>query len=1199
MKTGLWILTFLVISAGQVWGATWITQPTDGIDTRIAENNPDYHYGSHVQLIVGLTLNDNTNKTLINFDLSSFPSDSQAAAAGTLYLYHYYANITAAEPGEYYSRLHIVKKEWNESTSGADGGGGGTGATWNAAKHGVQNWQIAGCSGANDISGAMDSTFMDTVIKKWYTWVIPKDTIQGWIDDTTTNRGMLIVGATTDTADGQKFFYSSDDAHTEKPWLVIPIEATIDTPAVVYGVDTTSVGTTSVALVWAKNESTFCTGYEVRAKAGQYFYPTDHTQGWLVGETDTITDTTITATDLLPGTWQSLTVFAKGTGGTYSDTAAGDSSSVCVKTHSWGGFNYFRHLNIVNTGANTLYNYPVKARFEAGFVDAEYNGIFGRTTMPVGIYNADTNRTYIAYISKAESVNVFFYDHSADTLTPPYIVGVVPTTAEIHGNASIVFDTLGYIHIFYGCHTSQVKHKRSSVPYEINEGWGVINTPGESVTYPNPILLEDGSIGLGVRGNGANRIKIFDWWHSTDNGSTWTQTPILLPDSSGSDLGRIYHGAWAKDDSNNIHWALMFVNTQAEPDNYCNFFYLECLADGSTWVSTAGDTYSLPIDLTEIEVAMWTDTNVVYKVSYPDINVYDGRPAIVGAVANRNDTSDGSMWFSIKHDSGWANYEVCHVDNFEDIGRLFIEDSLNMTIYIAALMGDKPYFAKHASDRTPKGGQIDIFKTTDGGKTWQKTSQLTDYPVQIVRMHRIYDYDSNVASHIKLVWGTGLIQPITLEVYPPQWEYGYYEFNYDMVGSDGEDVRFFSTDLSDTFPYFLERWEPWGKSDFWFKMDSVFPGTTKVLVGMGNPNLNSESCGDSVFDFYEDFADTAGWKEIYGTTNIETVTFIDGRQVPAFSVKGTLNLIRKALPYDSMTISVWMFVNYRGDEDQWATCINHNGLDTIAWHYIYSYRWGAGSWVYIASDFRGEPLGLTPPYTNTCGWIPWEYNSKTGVLNFQYDSAYAFATGIETDSISIGDYTPADSNTEAYATYVTGRRAVSTEPTTYWGDGIQFYEFWDRKTEDFAFGDTSQVEIEDDQVRMATVDNQGVFRSKVYHIYAETGYGFKTWALKRTELDIAGFVDYYVRASDNAFSKTAESPAWTLVTPGVEISPNLSGAYIQYKIEANNFKTSDQATAMQMGRGKIVWSGEESRVELCPYRPGVDDVGMMIRKYRK
>jgi len=1174
----------------------------------------------------------------------------------------------------------------------------------------------------------------------------------------------------------------------------------------VVGVDTISVDTTTAALVWAQSESSFCTGYVVRAKVGQDFYPISYSDGWLVGETNAIADTTVTITDLLPNTWQSLTVFAKDTSGGYSDTAGGDSSSITIRTDAFGGFNYFRHLNVIYAGSDTLIDYPVRATFESGFVGAEYLATWSNLMGPAAIYNSDTNRTYIAYLAEDESINVFYYGHNTHELSNSYAVGDVPAVAETHGSPSMIIDTLGYIHIFYGCHSSQLKHSVSSVPYEIDQGWDSVSTPFWHVTYPAPVLYPDGSLGLFLRSvrrqnEGAGYFQNMIYWRSVDNGytwsgstSTWTTQPtngkdayinhadsfhcfgsvgylqvdstsisvfprnrillsfsltsfpydssshicgagtvyaycyaedstinetvrmykvnkawqedgvtwdsadagvtawttkgcdavpadregtamsqaiidttgkwftwvvaestlkdwvndstsnkglifistsnydgynakwfyssdttasekpklvipvqphddiVVLPDSGGNGLGIIYRGVPTMDDSGNVHLGLWFCNTVSSPNNNANLYYLECLRDGSTFVNSVGDTYSLPLNLTNIEMAMRTDTNVTYVGNTQEIGAYNNRPAILSIWLNRDDTSRGTCWMTIKHDTGWANYPICHMDNERDSYRLFFTDSLHLQVYVTAVHDN--YYAQCGTlTNVNRGGYLDLYESSDGGETWAWTSRLTDYPIQILQIKKVLHYDTSVADYIKLMWNVGLVKPATIEVWPPQWEYGYYDFNYDMIGSNGEDVRFFSSDLSDSFPYFLERWEPWGKSDFWFKMDSIMPGTTKVLVGMGDASLSSESYGDSVFDFFEDFSDLSDWKTIYGSANVDTVCFIDGRDIPAFSEQGKQNLIRKALPYDSMTIRDWMFVNYEGSQDDWGTYIRHGAVDTIGWHYA---RWplavGLKSWNvawWNGSAYNTQAFGMAPPFTNTCGWIPWEFNSKTGKLKFQDDSVYTIAVGIETDSITIGDRTAADSSREAYATCLMGRRAVSIEPTTYWGEAMQFYEFWDKKTSDFAFGDTTKVAITGDKVQMALTSSRGIYVSRVFHIYSTAEYGYKTWSLQSRGLNIPGFLSYYVRSSDEAFTKTAESPSWVTITPGAEISPNLIGAYIQYKAVIDNFATSDRATDLQMGLGKIIWDGQESRIQLCTDKSGVDDVGILYRKYKK
>jgi len=95
-------------------------------------------------------------------------------------------------------------------------------------------------------------------------------------------------------------------------------------------------------------------------------------------------------------------------------------------------------------------------------------------------------------------------------------------------------------------------------------------------------------------------------------------------------------------------------------------------------------------------------------------------------------------------------------------------------------------------------------------------------------------------------------------------------FNYANARADGSDIRFTRADSTTPQPYWIETWNPGGTSHIWVRADSIPPGTNICLyIYHGNPAASSESNGDNVFDFFDNFPgtaiDTAKWTIVNGT----------------------------------------------------------------------------------------------------------------------------------------------------------------------------------------------------------------------------------------------------------------------------------------------------------------------------------------------
>ena len=92
------------------------------------------------------------------------------------------------------------------------------------------------------------------------------------------------------------------------------------------------------------------------------------------------------------------------------------------------------------------------------------------------------------------------------------------------------------------------------------------------------------------------------------------------------------------------------------------------------------------------------------------------------------------------------------------------------------------------------------------------------------------------------------------------------DFNFSRVKPDGSDIRFYSSGGM-KLNYWIEKWDPVnGSAVIWVKVPSIpGEGRTSIYMYYGDPDAKSESCGDCVFELFDDFTDgldSADWKVI-------------------------------------------------------------------------------------------------------------------------------------------------------------------------------------------------------------------------------------------------------------------------------------------------------------------------------------------------
>ncbi|MHC1577317.1 MAG: DUF2341 domain-containing protein [Candidatus Methanospirareceae archaeon] len=94
-------------------------------------------------------------------------------------------------------------------------------------------------------------------------------------------------------------------------------------------------------------------------------------------------------------------------------------------------------------------------------------------------------------------------------------------------------------------------------------------------------------------------------------------------------------------------------------------------------------------------------------------------------------------------------------------------------------------------------------------------------------------------------------------------------FDFSKAKSDGGDVRFVDEDDATKLSYWIEEWDAAAETaKIWVKVPSIPAGNKTIYIYYNNSEAVSESDGDAVFEFFDDFEDgvidTSKWTVISG-----------------------------------------------------------------------------------------------------------------------------------------------------------------------------------------------------------------------------------------------------------------------------------------------------------------------------------------------
>ena len=201
----------------------------------------DCNYGNSSLIWVGKTewANWNIYRSVYWFNLTQFPAVTVLDANLSFWVHDGVnnANTGQANTAQHTYRVHPLLRDWVEGMESGSPANQGPGVSWNNAIDNVTGtdyaWASSGASGATDRGGAI-ANVTNSPANLEQTWLEFNSSgltnlIQGWVNGTIPNQGLLLVGdETTSKPDGSRLSIPSSENSTHGPRLTIVFEGTDD-----------------------------------------------------------------------------------------------------------------------------------------------------------------------------------------------------------------------------------------------------------------------------------------------------------------------------------------------------------------------------------------------------------------------------------------------------------------------------------------------------------------------------------------------------------------------------------------------------------------------------------------------------------------------------------------------------------------------------------------------------------------------------------------------------------------------------------------------------------------------------------------------------------------------------------------------------------------------------------------------------------
>ena len=353
----------------------------------------------------------------------------------------------------------------------------------------------------------------------------------------------------------------------------------------------------------------------------------------------------------------------------------------------------------------------------------KYSGGLGTYTAkhrPLAIYSPVAKKTFFVYggTTSAEEKHllcmVSYYDHKIRLVPKPTVVHDKLGIDDPHDDPSIAIDKNGYLWIFVsgrGRRRPGFKY-RSDLPFDVNSFSEISE---EEMTYPQPLWDDDlGFFHFFTKYSGVREL----YYESSKDGKSWTDDTLLAGiKEEGAEKSGHYQVS-----GKNSDLICTFFNRHPNGivDKRTDLYYAQTLDFGKTWTTIEGKELQLPMAKVDCGARLIDYASKAKNVYLKDLNFSkDGYPIclyITSGGHKPGPENDPREWrVTYFNGTSWKTHVVCKSDHNYDMGSLYINGKI-WTVIGPTDDGPQKY---------QTGGEIEIWKSRDEGRSWKKKKIVT------------------------------------------------------------------------------------------------------------------------------------------------------------------------------------------------------------------------------------------------------------------------------------------------------------------------------------------------------------------------------------------------------------------------------------------------------------------------------------------
>ncbi|MDR2036916.1 MAG: BNR repeat-containing protein [Bacteroidales bacterium] len=354
--------------------------------------------------------------------------------------------------------------------------------------------------------------------------------------------------------------------------------------------------------------------------------------------------------------------------------------------------------------------------------------------IPLAIYSPEVQKTFFVYGGIAEDRKTSAddpnrkgktygnyllcmagcYDHKTKTVTKPTVVYDKRGVFDPHDNPAISMDADGYVWVFVsgrGRGRPGFAYK-SRQPYSVDAFDQIVE---DEMTYPQPKYIKGkGFLHLFTKYMGTRLL----YFNTSPDGYTWTEHQQLAAIKRPGDKNGGHYQI-----SGQLGEKIVFFfnwHPNGNVDRRTNIYYMQTTDFGKTWTKVDGTPVSIPVtDLnssTLLKEFFSKDENVYIKdVAFDE----KGNPMAlyVSGKGHQPGPKNGLKDWQVIYWNGkeWENHKITTSDHNYDTGSIWAT-------------GEK-WTVIGPTENSPQawgcGGELVIWESTDKGKTWKRTKQIT------------------------------------------------------------------------------------------------------------------------------------------------------------------------------------------------------------------------------------------------------------------------------------------------------------------------------------------------------------------------------------------------------------------------------------------------------------------------------------------